>query len=211
MSSRRFHIERILRDVYGGYIPQDSEITINLTNSYLNDGIALAAKQNYTDAIQLDGIAYINNSFYLTFKGLTISADEDFIYKIQLPQIPVGVGKNEGISTLQFKDATGLLSLTALPLSQNQVGYRQGLRPIPNKIFYWSEGDYIYAETTYILTSGGLTASVRMVSGGDSTNLDSNLNIPDDYIPVMDMFVTKLLSKELATPKDAANDGAQIR
>lgn len=207
MASRKFHIERILRDVYGGYIPADSEITVNLVNAYINQGIALAVKQNYNDAIQLDGIAYINNSFYLTFKGLAITADENFIYKVQLPHIPVGIGKNEGVSTLQFKDATGLLSYTALPLSQNQVGYRKGLRPIPNKIFYWPEGDYLYAETTYILTSGGLTASVRMVSGGDSTNLDSNLNVPDDFIPIIDTFVTKLLLKERMVPKDAASDG----
>lgn len=207
MSSRRFHIERLLRDVYGGYIPSDSEITVNLVNTYINQGIALAVKQNYNDAIQLDGIAYINNSFYLTFKGLAITADEEFIYKIQLPQIPIGIGRNEGISTLQFRDAGGLLSYTALPLSQNQVGYRKGLRPIPNKIFYWPEGDSLYAETSYILTSAGLTASVRMVSGGDSTNLDSNLNVPDDFIPIIDTFVTKLLLKERMVPKDAVSDG----
>ena len=69
--TRAEFIERTLRQVYGGYVTEDSSITPMLVNSWLNDAIALAAKTNYTDAVKLDGIGYVNNAFYTTFKGLT--------------------------------------------------------------------------------------------------------------------------------------------
>jgi len=60
-------IERILRQIYNGQPSDDSSITYNLVNQWLNDAIGLAVKKNYTDSIQMDGIAYINNSFYTTY------------------------------------------------------------------------------------------------------------------------------------------------
>ena len=40
--TRSIYIERILRQIYGGYIPQDSSITENLVNTYLNEAIGVA-------------------------------------------------------------------------------------------------------------------------------------------------------------------------
>lgn len=200
-------IEIIKREVYGGFATDDAQITDNLINILINQGVALSAKQNYNDAIQLDGIAYINNSFYTTYKGLAIVSDENFLYKITLPEIPVGLGVNSGISTLLFKNQNEL-SYTALPLSQNQVGYVRGMRPIPNKILYFSEGIFAYAISTYILTA--FTASVRMVSGGDFTNLNSVLNVPQDYVPIIIAYVKKELMAERMVPTDTANDGLDI-
>ena len=69
-------IEQVLRQVYGGYVQEDSSITPMLVNQYIDQAIAFAAKNNYTDNLRLDGVAYVNNSFYTTFKGLAISNDE---------------------------------------------------------------------------------------------------------------------------------------
>src|SRR6266496_6346701 len=93
-------IERALRQIYGGHPSDDATITINLVNVWLDDAIAVAAKKNYTDSIAIEGIAYVNNSFYTTYKGLTLSEDEFGIWKIILPQIPFGIGQNEGVSTV---------------------------------------------------------------------------------------------------------------
>jgi len=68
----------------------------------------------------LDGISYVNNSFYTTYKAIAITPDEQFTWKVTLPQIPVGIGANEGISTLIIKDTNGQLSLPCVPLSENQ-------------------------------------------------------------------------------------------
>ena len=196
--------ERIVRQIYGGQPTSDADITINLVNSYLNDGIGIAAKKNYTDAIQLDGIGYVNNSFYSTFKGISITADEQFVYKFSLPQVPIGIGRNEGVADVKFKK-DGRVSLDAIPLSINQQGYSASMRPVPNKVLYYYQG-----ETCFILTTIPLdlyTAQVTMISGGDSTDLDSNINVPDDYFPVIVEYVKQQLVFERMQPQDLNNDG----
>ena len=204
--TRKTFIERILRQIYNGQPSDDSSITYNLVNQWLNDAIGLAAKKNYTDGIQMDGIAYVNNSFYTTFKDLAVSLGniDNVTYSIDLPQIPVALGKNEGIATLQFvKDK--LASQTAIPLSINQVAYIDNLRPIQNKILYWTEGKNIYAKSLIPLTA--YTANVRMVSGGISTDLNSTLNIPDDYVPMIVEYIKGQLAFEKSRPIDTSNDG----
>ncbi len=204
--TRNIFIERILRQIYNGQPSDDSSITYSLVNQWLNDAIGLAAKKNYTDGIQMDGIAYVNNSFYTTFKDLTVELGsiDNVTYSIDLPQIPVALGKNEGIATLQFvKDK--LASQTAIPLSMNQVAYIDNLRPIQNKILYWTEGKNIYAKSLIPLTS--YTANVRMVSGGDSTDLESTLIVPDDYVPMIVEYIKGQLAFERSRPIDTANDG----
>ena len=204
--NRNIFIERILRQIYNGQPSDDSSITYSLVNQWLNDAIGLAAKKNYTDGIQMDGIAYVNNSLYTTFKDLTVELGsiDNVTYSIDLPQIPVALGKNEGIATLQFvKDK--LASQTAIPLSMNQVAYIDNLRPIQNKILYWTEGKNIYAKSLIPLTS--YTANVRMVSGGDSTDLESTLIVPDDYVPMIVEYIKGQLAFERSRPIDTANDG----
>ena len=203
--TRQFFIERVLRQIYGGQPSQDSNITVGLVNSYLNDAAAFAAAKNYKDTYMIDGVNYINNSFYTTFKGLPITKNENFLYKVALPQIPLGIGRNEGISTLQFKDSSNNVSFTAVPLSTNQVSFQSGMRPIPNKLLYYIEGDGAFVFTTLNLTT--YTASVRMVSGGLSSDLTSTFNVPDDFFPLMVEYIQKQLMFEKSQPQDNISDG----
>ena len=201
-------IERILRQIYGGQPSDDSNITYSLVNQWLNDAIGGAVKKNYTDAIQMDGVAYVNNSFYTTYSGLSISQDGspvNMTYKFTLPQIPIALGRNEGVASVRFSDTSGKLSYDAVPLNINQVAYIDQLRPIQNKIVYWSEGTFIYAKSSILLSK--YTAAVRMVSGGDSSNLDSVLIIPDDYMPFIVEYIKGQLAFEESRPIDTSNDG----
>jgi hypothetical protein len=199
--------ERALRQIYGEQPTDDSNITINLVNSWLSDATAVAAKKNWTDSVQLDQIAYANNSFYTTYKGLAVSSGgELFLYQLTLPEIPVGLGRNEAVSTLQFIDPNGIVSDTAIPLNENQVAYFRGQRQIGNKIYYYSEGTFLYAISVLDLTQ--YTGKVRMVSAGDSTSLDSILNVPSDYFPVMVEYIKAQLAFERSQVKDLSNDGA---
>ena len=199
-------IERILRQIYNGQPSDDSSITYNLVNQWLNDAIGLAVKKNYTDSIQMDGVAYINNSFYTTYTNLDISAEQvdNVTYSIALPQIPFALGKNEGVATLQFV-GDKKTSQTAIPLSMNQVAYIDNMRPIQNKILYWIEGKHIYAKSSIPLTS--YKATLRMISGGDSSDLTSTLIIPDDYMPLIVEYIKGQLAFEKSRPIDTANDG----
>ncbi|OYY99570.1 MAG: hypothetical protein B7Y37_13850 [Sphingobacteriia bacterium 28-36-52] len=196
--------ERIQRVIYNGLPTDDATITIPVINLWINDALAAAAKKNYTESLQIEGIASINNSFYTTYKGLAITPDEEGVWKFSLPQIPLGLGRNEGLSTVQFK-GDGKVSFTAIPLTQNQVGYADNLRKVPNKIFYWNEGETVYIKSA--LQMNQYTATVRMVSGGNSSNLDSVLNIPDDYVADVIGYVVKLLMTERSQPIDQVNDG----
>lgn len=203
---RRAFIEMIRRQIYNGLPSDDATITVGLVNVWLDQAIAVAAKTNYTDSLKLDGIAYINNSFYTTFKTLSVTEDDQFLWRITLPQIPVGIGYNEGVSTLIFKDSdSAQLSYPVIWLTQNQVGYQRGMRAIPNKILAYSQGEYIYVMSTLLLSE--YTANVTMVSGGLSSNLDSTLNVPSDYLPVIVEYIKQQLAFEHAQPVDVQNDG----
>jgi len=203
---RRTFIERVRRQIYNGQPPSEATITVGLVNNYLNDAVAVAAKTNYTDSLKLDGIAYVNNSFYTTFKSLAVASDEINLWKVTLPQIPVGIGYNEGLETLVFKDSDGSqLSFPVVWLSQNQRSFQRGMRDIPNKLLAYSEGEFVYVISDIPLNQ--YTAQVTMVSGGDSTDLDSTLNVPPDYFPVMMQYLQQQLLLEKNQPKDVTNDG----
>lgn len=207
--TRLLFIERALRQIYGDFPNDDSAITNNLVNTWLEDAIAIAAKQNYKDNIQIDGIGYVNNSFYTTFKDISISSDSNFTWKGTLPQIPFGIGRNEGISTLQLKDSSGQITRPFIPLSESQKTYYQGMRPIPNKILYYYEGEFIFMLSTLLLNQ--YTFNVTMVSGGDSTDLNSTLNVPSDYWPVMVEYIKQQLLFERNQVQDVQNDGLDAK
>jgi hypothetical protein len=204
--TRNALIERILRQIYNGQPSDDSNITHNLVNQWLNDAIGMAVKKNYTDNIQIDGISYVNNSFYTTFTNIDINAEtvDTVTYSIDLPVIPYALGKNEGVAMLQFV-GDKKTSQTAIPLSMNQVAYQEQLRPIQNKILYWIEGKNIYVKSSIPLTS--YKATLRMISGGDSTDLTSTLIVPDDYMPMIVEYIKGQLAFEKSRPIDQSNDG----
>lgn len=203
--TRKTFIERILRQIYNGQPSDDSSITFNQVNQWLNDAIGVAAKKNYTDSIQMDGVAYVNNSFYTSYSGLTITSVNNTTFKFTLPQIPVALGKNEGLATLNFSNNNTPTTFGAVPLSMNQVGYQDTLRPIQNKVVYWPQGQEVYMSTGIPLTA--YKANVRMVSGGDSADLNSTLIIPDDYVPIMVEYIKAQLAFERSRPIDTSNDG----
>ena len=205
--TRSQFIEQILRQVYGGYVQEDSSITPMLVNQYIDQAIAFAAKTNYNDNLRLDGVAYVNNSFYTTFKDIAISRDGD-LWKVTLPQVPVGVGANEGISTFQIKDNQNRLSLPCIPLTENQKTYYQSLQTPPFKPLYYVEGNLAYIVTNILLNN--YTATITLVSGGNSSDLNSNLNVPGDYVPIMIEYIQKQLLLMKQTPKDLANDGSDL-
>lgn len=204
--TRKLFIERILRQIYNGQPSDDSSITFNQVNQWLNDAIGLVVKKNYTESIQMDGVAYINNSFYTTFTGLNITPEtiDSLTYSVDLPVIPYSLGRNEGIATLQFV-AEKKASQTAIPLSMNQVAYIEQLRPIQNKILYWNEGNKIFVKTTIPLSN--YTATLRLISGGDSSDLASTLIVPDDYVPMIVEYIKGQLAFERSRPIDQSNDG----
>lgn len=209
MATRREIIERIRRQIYNDYPASEATITVGLVNSYLNDGIAVAAKQNYKENGQLEAVAFVNSSFYSTFKNLAVSKDSNFIYKVTLPQVPVGLGATDGISTLTFNDsASNQISRSVIWITENQRGYFDNMRAIPNKLIAYYQGNTAYIKSTIMLTQ--YTANVTMVSAGLSSDLDSVMNFPSDYFPLVQQYITQQLILERNQPVDQSNDGADF-
>jgi len=204
--TRKIFIERILRQIYNGQPSDDSSITFNQVNQWLNDAIGLVVKKNYTENIQMDGVAYINNSFYTTFTNIDITPEsvDNLTYSLILPTIPYSLGRNEGVATLQFV-GDKKTSQTAIPLSMNQVPYIEQIRPIQNKILYWVEGKNIFVRTTIPLSN--YKATLRMISGGNSSDLSSTLIVPDDYVPMIVEYIKGQLAFERSRVIDQSNDG----
>lgn len=199
-------IERIRRLVYGEQPQDNASITDNLVNEYINDGIGIVIKNHWIENIKLDGISYINNAFYSTFSDISITNSADVnIYQFSLPKTPYGIGKNEGIASIELKDNKGYLSYPLIPLSINQVGYERNLPKLPNKILYWNENSTIYVQSTLPLNL--YKAKIRMISGSNSTSLDSELNVPDEWIGDIIKYVSTYLIAEKNMPQDITNDG----
>jgi hypothetical protein len=209
--TRYQYIEKLLRVIYNGQPSDDSTISFSLVNTWLSEGIAMASKKNWVDNAQMDGMPYINNGFYQTFSGLSISKSANYLYQVTLPQIPIGIGKNEGVSSLTIKDSNNNISFDAVPLSENQSTYYRSMRPIQNKLMYKTEGINLFILSPLVLSAGNYSANVRMVSGGDSTNLDSVLNVPDDYLSLIDEFLIPKLLLEKQQGADLMNDGMETQ
>jgi hypothetical protein len=82
------------------------------------------------------------------------------------------------------------------------------MTPLPNKTLFYVEGSDVFVVSNIQLD--GYTASVTMISGGNSQDLNSVLNVPSDYIPMMIDYIQKQLLLEKTTPKDLANDGTDL-
>ena len=62
-----------------------------------------------------------------------------------------------------------------------------------------------FIKTSILLST--YKANLRMVSGGDSTDLTSTLIVPDDYIPFIIEYIKGQLAFEKSRPIDTSNDG----
>jgi len=204
---RDVFIEICSRQIHGGFYSDDTTITNNLINALIEEAIGIAAQKCYGDNLAMEGVGFVNNSFYITFKGLSISSDGNFLWKMSLPTIPIGLGAVDGISRCVIKDdSSQQTSYPVLLLSENQVSIAKGMRPIPNKVIGYPESGFLYVISTLLLNQ--YTAQVTMISGGDPTDLDSELNVPANYLPIMQDWIFQQLMKEKSQPVDVVNDGS---
>ena len=202
--TRRVLIEQIRRIFYGGVPNDDASLSEKEVNTYLNEAIAYMAKVNYTDAIKLDGIETVADSFYATFKNLAITKDNDTgYYSLDLPQVPLGLARGYGISTVTFPTSTGLAK-SPIPISVRELEYIDQLKQPPSKIFYWAEGKKLWFKSYTNLV--GKFAIVRMVST-ETSDLDAEINVPQEYITDIINMVINQLKIRKGTPEDSVNDG----
>lgn len=198
-------IEMFRRQYYNGMPNDDATVTKGLVRAWLPQACAYAAQRNYNDNYKLDGIEYVNNSFYSKFTGIALSGGQNFLWRFTLPQIPVGIQATDGLSKVTLSDDAGRETQPLVMLTEKQTTFYQGMRPIPNKTLCYYEGKTAYAISTLILSQ--YTANVTMISAGDFSD-SSELIVPDDYLPaVMEYLQKQLIGIEKQQPIDASNDG----
>ena len=203
---RDVFIELVSRKVHSGFFSDDTQITNNLIGTYVEPAIGIAAQKCYGDNLNIEGVGFVNNSFYTTFKNLIITSDGNFIWKVTLPEIPMGLGAINGISRFVIKDdVSPQTSYPVVLMTEAQVSIYKGMRPIPNKVLGWPEGEFLYIISTLLLST--YTGQATMISGGDPTDLDSELNVPANYINIMVDWIYGQLMQERMTPQDRSNDG----
>lgn len=202
--TRRILIEQIRRMMYGGVPTDDANLSEKEVNIYINEALAYMAKVNYTDAIKLDGVESVSDSFYLTFKNLSITKDTTTnYYSLDLPQVPLGLARGYGIASVTFPTSSGLAK-SPIPISVRELDYMDNLKQPPSKIFYWAEGKKLWFKSYANLV--GKLAIVRMVST-ESANLDDELNVPQEYITdIINMIINQLRIRKGAQ-QDSTNDG----
>lgn len=202
--TRKVLIEQIRRLYYGGVPNDDATLSEKEVNVYLNEAIAYMAKINYTDAIKLDGIESIADSFYATFKNLAITKDNDTgLYLLTLPQVPLGLSRGYGIASVRIPSMTSLAK-ALIPVSVREVEYMDNLDCPPNKIFYWAEGKTLWLKSYTTLT--GKMAVIRMVST-ENSDMTAEINVPQEYITDIINLVLNQLKIRKGTPEDSVNDG----
>lgn len=202
--TRQTLIEQIRRLYYGGVPNDDATLSEKEVNIYINQAIAYMAKINYTDSIKIDGVETVADSFYATFKGLAITKDTDTgYYSLDLPQVPLGMARGYGISTVTFPTSTGLAK-SPIPISVRELDYIDNVKLPPSKIFYWAEGKKLWFKSYTNLI--GKFAIVRMIST-ENSDLTSELNVPQEYITDIIASVINQLKTRKGTPEDTVNDG----
>lgn len=207
--TRKVLIEQIRRVYYGGIPSDDSNLTENEVNNYINQAIAYVAKINYTDSIKLDGVETVSDAFYSTFKNLTLTLDTDTGYwYATLPHPPLGLSRGYGIATVTFPVLTGLAK-APIPISPREVDLMDNMKKPPSKIFYWAEGDRLYFKSPYY-NLNGKTPIIRMVSH-ENSDLTAELNVPGEYIADMITWIMGQLNVRKQMPEDLTNDGVDTK
>lgn len=206
MTTRRQLLETIQRLMLGGPASDDTSLTFGLINQHLNAAIGFAAKTNYKEEIQLNGIENISDAFYSSFANITITKDNTTgWYNATLPQQPVGIGAGWDISDFMIVTGSGA-KLFAHPITPREVNFLYNAKKPCNEIFFWVNGTTANLHSCQDIT--GYKAIIRMIST-QSSNLDAAVTVPDGYMPLIVDYLTKILGIEVQRPIDVSSDGVE--
>lgn len=201
-------IAQIRRMYYGGLPSEEASLRPLEVNQYINEAIAYIAKINYTDSIKLDGVETVSDAFYTTFKNLAITRDTDTgYYSTTLPHPPIGLSRGYGISTVTFPANTGLAK-APIAISPRELDFIDQIKTPPSKIFYWAEADKLWFKSYVNLV--GKFAIVRMISQ-ENTDLNSELNVPGEYIPDMINWIMSQLNIRKQLAEDNIKSGTETK
>lgn len=204
--TRKTLCELIQRRLAGGDVSDDFSPKLDEINLWLNHGIAASAFKNYTDSVQIDGIEFVSESFYITLGGLTINKDENTgWYFANLPSSPYALPKGYDITMVAIQ-GNGKLSKGLVRKDAVKHNAHDSLPKPPNKIFWWVDSKALWMDSFTPIQSNTLTLRMAASAGGVyQGGISDELRVPDDAIPYVIEYVLKVFGQPAI--QDTSNDG----
>jgi hypothetical protein len=206
--------ELIQRRLAGGDPTDDFPVTLQEINLWLDQAVAASAMRNYADSVNVDGIEFVGDAYYTTFKNIVLARDSvtrDFFGT--LPAMPVGVPRGHDISAahLQITLPAPGLSAPLVRMNPQQLSFAHTL-PYPSLTpRYWVEGNQIYVRGFDGTDYTGRSITIRMIGSAGRRLLTDELLIPSDYLPFVIEYIMKNFLPTQNGPKDTINDGNDIK
>jgi hypothetical protein len=209
--TRKEICELVQMRIAGGIPTDDFPVSLNEINLWLDHAIAASAMKNYTDGVQIDGLEFVGDAYYTTFKDLTLTQDTTSLYyKTTLPAPPISVPRGYDISSALWQKPQGGYTVM-LRVNPQQLDYYQALPKPKNAIEWWVEGKTMYVRTDsqQLLNNGKV--SVRMVGSAGSRGLSDEALVSADSVPYVVDYLYKQFMPGEQMPKDNVNDGNNTR
>jgi hypothetical protein len=194
----------------GGMPSDDFAVTLNEINLWLDHAIAASAMKNYADGVQIDGIEFVGDAYYTTFKDLVLSQDSiSLYYKTTIPAPPVSVPRGYDISSAYIQKGVGIggFNKPMIRVTPQALDFYNDLPKPKNSVEYWTEGMTMYVTTTTSTLLNGAKVAVRMIGSAGSRLLTDEALVPNDAIPFIVDYVFKYFMPTDSAPKDTMNDG----
>lgn len=203
---RRTLCELIQRRLAGGDVSDDFSPKLDEINLWLNHGIAASAFKNYTDAVKVDGVEFVSDSFYIGVSNLTITQDINTgWYYVNLPSAPYALPKGYDITNVAIM-GNGKLSQGLVRMEPGRRNAFAALPKPPNKVFWWTEGSALWMDSFTALQNNKLYVRMAASAGGAyQGGLSDELRVPDDAIPFIIDYVLRVFGQP--APQDTSNDG----
>lgn len=198
-------IDRVIRAYYQDYASEESTLTNNIVQLYINDAVAMALSNAMQKNYVVTGIQSVPEGFMSTFIINSFTKDENTgFYSADLPHPPIGVPENSSVAGVFFGGVKGQ-SRPVLEVKPNEVDYFRFMPTPPQAAFYWMESGTIYLWLRTNLPSTTLLY-VRMATHVP-TDLNAPMNIPPDAVDFVFNYVMQQLMKGKANTGDSVLDG----
>ena len=197
--------ESILLEYYGGPPSDDAVISLRQVGVMINKALAETAKKSFYENANIEGIAYANDEFTVTFDATLNNADNTGFRWVDMPTAPVGLPKSRGV--VYVGPRAGIRNpYKKVPSSLVSVYIA---KDIPGTVIYWIEGNKIYVYALDSSVTLPSTLKIRTV-GSDGNDMDVEMGVTLDA----SADITRLVLAQLragATGMDTVNDNLDIK
>jgi hypothetical protein len=197
--------ESILLEYYGGPPSDDAVISLRQVGVMINKALAEVAKKSFYDNANIEGIAYANDEFTVSFDVTLNAADNTGFKWFNLPTAPVGLPKSRGVVYVGpragIRNAYKKVPANLVSIYTN--------KEIPGTVIYWIEGTKVYVYALDASVVMPTTLKVRTV-GSDANDMDAELGVTLDATADITRLVLAQLRAGMGA-MDTINDNLDIK